>query len=249
MLKEDHVSELIPAYALGALDRNEAREVEAHLPGCPDCRAELRQMEMIAHDLPLGILEEAPPADLRRQLQERIAPKTAAVPVRAKPSAWQEIMAVFRRHKALTFSAAALVGLLFVLLASTIVLWQQVNDLQSGPQPGTLQAVPLSSTGTLPQAQGYITISWDGLSGAIVLDRVPQLPEEQLYTLWLVRDGQRVMAAQLGVDELGYGGGRVNPPRPLFDYEAAEVTIEAAEGSEQPTSPVILGAPLFPPNN
>ncbi len=246
MSNEEHISELIPAYALGALDRNEAREVEAHLPHCPECQAELRRLETIVHDLSLGVADEQPPPELRRRLQERIAP-TAVHPdeTTADPSLWGQITAVFRQHRALAFTQAALIVLVLVLLAGTLLLWQQVNDLQSGPQPGTLQAIPLQSTGIIPDAQGYLTVSWDGLSGAIVLDRVPQLAEDQVYQLWLVRDGQRFAAAQLVADELGYGGARVNPPQPLYDFSSAEVTVEPAEGSDAPTSAVILRGDLF----
>ena len=78
-------------------------------------------------------------------------------------------------------------------------------------------------------------------------ERSPQLGEEQQYQLWLVKDdGERTGAALLSVDERGYGGGRVNPPESLFNYSAAEVTIEPGGGSTRPTTDVLLRATLFP---
>jgi anti-sigma-K factor RskA len=120
-----------------------------------------------------------------------------------------------------------------------------VNELESQPEPGQMQAIPLDSTGLIPNADGYLVISADGLSGALVLDQLPQL-DDQEYQLWLVKDGERTSGALLSVDELGYGGGRVNAPERLFNYAWAEVTIETAGVSPQPTGDVILKAPLFP---
>jgi anti-sigma-K factor RskA len=131
------------------------------------------------------------------------------------------------------------------LLVSNILLWQQVNELESRPGPGQMQAIPLKSTGLIPNADGYLVISADGLSGALVLDQLPQ-SDNQEYQLWLVKDGQRTSGALLSVDELGYGGGRVNAPEQLFNYAWAEVTLETAGGSPQPTGDVILKATLFP---
>ena len=246
MSNEDHVVELLPAYALGALDAGEIAHVQSHLAGCAACQAELREIEEITNDLPLAVVEVDPPPALRRQLMARIEQPQTKSELLPQPSYWQQITAVFQQHKAIAFTQFALLGLVLVLLAGTVLLWRQVNEPSSAPAPGRLQAIHLASTGVIPDADGYITVSGDGLSGAIILDKVPQLGEEQIYQLWLVKDGERVSAALISVDELEYGGGRVRAPESLFNYSSAEVTIETAEGAAQPTSDVILRAPLFP---
>ena len=43
MSKETHVLDLLPAYALGSLDSDEARRVEEHLSSCLVCRNERMQ--------------------------------------------------------------------------------------------------------------------------------------------------------------------------------------------------------------
>ena len=246
MSNEDHIVDLLAAYALGALDAGEVEQVQAHLAGCASCQAELREIEAVTNDLPLALAEIEPPPSLQQQLMARVAPPQTITEPAPEPTFWQQITAVFQQNKAFAYSQVALIALVLVLLAGTLLLWQQVNELSSGPQPGRLQAVHLVSTGIIPDADGYITVSGDGLSGAIILDKVPELDEEQIYQLWLVKDGERVSAALISVDELEYGGGRVRAPESLFNYELAEVTIETAEGSPQPTTEVILSAPLFP---
>jgi len=246
MSNEDHVVELLPAYALGALDAGEVEQVQSHLHKCAACRAELREIEGITNELPLALAEVNPPPSIRQQLLARVDMTQTETEPPPAPSYWQQIVAVFQQHKAIAFSQLALLALVLVLLAGTLLLWRQVNELSSGPAPGRLQAVHLESTGIIADADGYITVSGDGLSGAIILDQVPQLEEDQRYQLWLVKEGERTSAALLAVDELGYGGGRVRAPESLFNYSLAEVTIETAEGSPQPTTDVILRAPLFP---
>jgi anti-sigma-K factor RskA len=161
-------------------------------------------------------------------------------------SRWQQITAVFRQPKKFSLSYLALSILVAILFISNVLLWQQINKMEPAPEPGRLMAIRLTSTSVIPDADGYITISGDGLSGAIVLDRLPQLQQDQQYQLWLVKDEQRTSAALLSVDELGYGARRVRAPESLFNYAWAEVTIEAAGGNAQPTTAVILNAPLFP---
>jgi anti-sigma-K factor RskA len=241
MSNEHHILELLPAYTLGALEAAEAEQVALHLSRCAACQAEWRAYQAVTDDLPLAVEQVEPPARLRQQLMARI--QVVEKPLRA--SFWQQLTAVFRQHKAIAFSQLALLSLVALLLVSNILLWQQVNRVESQPASGQLQAIRLNNTGFIPNADGYLVISADGLSGAIILDQLPSL-EAQEYQLWLVKDGERTSGALLAVDELGYGGGRINAPEQLFNYTWAEVTIETAGGSPQPTSNVILSAPLLP---
>ena len=246
MSNEHHILELLPVYTLGALDADEVEQVAAHLSHCPTCQAEWRAFQTISDDLALAIEQVEPPARLKQQLMARIGDaETTAVPPPPQASFWQQLTAVFRQHKAIAFSQLVLLSLVAVLLASNFLLWPQENELESRPQAGQMQAIHLNNTGLIPNADGYLIISADGLNGAIILDQLPQV-ERQEYQLWLVKDGERTSGALLSVDELGYSGGRVDAPEQLFNYTWAEVTIETAGGSPQPTGDVILRAPLFP---
>ena len=243
---EDHVIESLPAYALGALDVDEAEQVQEHLLVCASCQDELRAIEEITNDLPLALTEVDPPPTLWQELLVRVTLPEEQIERSTDQNFWQKITAMFQQNKAIAYSQLALLAIVLVLLVTTLVLWQRVNELNMYREPGHLQAIPLSSTGLVPEAEGFITVSFDGLSGAIILDRVPQLEEDQRYQLWLVKGDERTSGALLAVDELGYGGGRVRAPESLFNYSMAEVTIEPEEGSPQPTTDVVLSAPLFP---
>jgi hypothetical protein len=165
-------------------------------------------------------------------------------PLSQPQSVFQRLLAIFSEHKLVAASQLALLVLALVFLTTTAMLWNDVSELRTAQQPGRMSAVRLNSTGVIPTAEGYLTISGDRLSGAITLDQVPELGESQQYQLWLVKGGVRTGVALLTVDEKGYGGGRVYAPEPLSHYSSAEVTIEPAGGSSQPTSDVILTAEL-----
>jgi len=70
--------ESLGAYALGQLPADERAGLEAHLEGCPDCRAELMELEPVARVMPLADPERigaasAPPPDLGDRIAARIA--------------------------------------------------------------------------------------------------------------------------------------------------------------------------------
>src|SRR5207253_10219509 len=78
------------AVALGGADPAETLALRAHLDGCPECRAELRELTSIAAALPLadparaaGGLTQPPPA-LAKRVLGRVAPARSARRTRAR---------------------------------------------------------------------------------------------------------------------------------------------------------------------
>ena len=71
------------AYVLDQLPAGERAALEAHLEGCPECRAELRELEGVAALLPLADparIEQPtvrPPADLGARIEAQIAAEAA----------------------------------------------------------------------------------------------------------------------------------------------------------------------------
>lgn len=66
------------AYALGQLADEERVGLDAHLEGCPDCRAELSELESVARIMPLAEPERfaappQPPPGLRKRIEATIA--------------------------------------------------------------------------------------------------------------------------------------------------------------------------------
>lgn len=241
MADDDHVLDLLPIHALGALEADEARRVEAHLAGCLTCRAELSNWQAQTADLALAAAPAAPPPDLRNRLMQRVAAPADRAPLdaarRARPArpGWN-LRPAWGLATLLLIAALAAFG-----LGQT----QRLSRLERVTAPGGMRAVALVAAGAAPDATGFVLVGVDGRNGAMVVDRLPPLDADHEYQAWLLRDGERTSAAVFGTDEEGYRGLRLEAPRSLLDYSALEVTIEPAGGSPQPTGAIVLSGTLF----
>jgi anti-sigma-K factor RskA len=236
-LNEGHVLELLPAYALGVLDEAEKQMVKQHLVGCNNCRTELNTFQDVVEQLALPLAITSPPANLKRQLLERVQPAFGKQPL---------VRRLFRPQLRPAWGFVSL--LLIVALAITgLFFWQQANQPPVLVEPHGMRAIALSNTDAAPQASGFVVIGADGRNGALVVDKLPPLGPDQAYQLWLIRDEQHTSGALFTVDESGYGGVRILAPDSLLDYSAARITIEPAEGSSLPTGEPLMEGSLQNP--
>jgi len=119
--------------------------------------------------------------------------------------------------------------------------------LETVTSAGRMRAVPLTASEPNSRATGFVLISADGDSGALIVDGLPPLGESQQYQLWLIRDGQRTSGAVFSTDEKSYGGTRIRAPGSLLEYTAVDITVEPSGGSSNPTGAEVLGGPLSTP--
>jgi anti-sigma-K factor RskA len=239
MVVDEHVLEIIPAYALNCLEGEEAIRVAEHLKHCQVCQAELRAYIPVVDLLPLAAPQVEPPSQVRQAILARLE---KAPPVEEKPSAW----ALFANKLKVASPAWGLasLALVVVLLVSNLALWRQVSHLQASPDVPALQVVNLSGTEFAPGATGMIVISRDGESGTLVVDRLPMLSPAEEYQLWLIKDGKRTSGGVFSVKDGGYSAKVIYAPLPLVDYSSFGVTIEPAGGSPAPTGEKVLGGNL-----
>src|SRR2546427_2846634 len=74
------VTELVDAYALGALDHGEAGALQRHLSDCARCREELSKSQRTAALLALSVRIEEAPSELRDRIVARAEREGAEVP-------------------------------------------------------------------------------------------------------------------------------------------------------------------------
>jgi len=241
MSDEMHVLDLLPAYVLNSLEAEEAQRVEAHLSSCLICRNESNAFRLVTAQLSFAAPLATPSPDLKNRLTERVqATRPEPRPVAQAPArSWSE-----RLLPAWSFASLFLI---FALAGFNLFLWQRFSQREVATSAGGMRAVPLSAAEPSSRATGYVLISADGDSGALVVDGLPPLGKSQQYQLWLIRDGQRISGAIFSTDERNYGGTRIRAPRSLLDYSAVGITIEPAGGSPQPTGPKVLGGSLAMP--
>lgn len=236
-----HVLDLLPAMALGILDPEEASRVREHLSGCLICRNELAAHETTTAHFALASPPAAPPPHLKERLLERVqatrpGPRSPA-PAPSRP--WFERLLP-------AWGLASLV-LIIALGAFSVFLWQRSSEIDSFMSPGGMRAIPLNPTGAASEATGFVLVSTDGNEGALVVDGLPPLGENQQYQLWLIKNGERTSGAIFSTDETSYGGTRIRAPESLLSYSAVGITIEQAGGSPQPTGVQVLAGTLPAP--
>ncbi len=241
MPNDAHVLDLLPAYAIGSLDSDEASRVEQHLLSCLICRDESNAFQSVAEQLSFAAPIATPSPDLKDRLMQRVqaAHPHQRVPAQAFKRPWLE--------RLLPVWGLASLCLIIALAGLNLFLWQRLDQSEPFMSPNGMRAVPLSPPDSVSRATGFVLISEDGDSGALVVDGLPPLDNGRQYQVWLLRNGQRTSGAVFSTDIKSYGGTRIRAPGSLLEYSAVDITIEPTGGSPQPTGAEVLGGPLFNP--
>ena len=228
---ETHVLDLLPVYAIGGLDSDEARQVEEHLTGCLICRSESSSFQAVADEFTLTVPHASPSPALKDRLMQRVHSVNSARPQGQEPVSSAAPARPFWERLLPAWGLASLF-LILALGTSSLFLWQRLTQLEFATAPGGMRAVPLNATDAAPDATGFVLISADGDDGALVVDGLPPLGESQQYQLWLIRDGHLR---------------RDTDQRQLIDYSTVGITIEPAGGSPEPTGQQVLAGTLPQP--
>lgn len=236
MVRDEHSKfrENLSAYALGALEAEDVRALEAHLQNCDSCRAELAEYRAISDGLLTALPPRAPSTALRKRLQTQL------------PSAQKKASPRF----AWPFGKLVLGGALALLLMMSVFSFVQMRQIQN--QQAILEQQIKASQFALsmlayPSTQA-IPIAAENLSGSVLVDsergtvalvmwHLPELNMDQTYQAWLIEpDGDRVSAGIfLPQRDEAYTTKPVYSEQDISNYVGIGVTVEPAGGSDQPT--------------
>jgi anti-sigma-K factor RskA len=238
MLPDNHVSNLIPAYALDCLNEDEKSHVAGHLVQCLRCREELVSYQNIVDELHQAVPPAMPPAGLKRKILLNVQPKQAPAGSNLPTRIWQRFLTSLQT--ATPVWAYASFVLVLLLAASNVWLLQRLSHPQANV-PGEFRMVALSGVGQAPRATGLLVLSQDGNLGTLVVDSLPALDAAHQYQLWLIKNGARTSGGVFSVSPDGYAALAVSSAQPLKNFSAFGVTIEPAGGSSGPTGEKVLG--------
>ncbi|HWJ43179.1 MAG TPA: anti-sigma factor [Solirubrobacterales bacterium] len=225
MSTSDHTrwSEDLAAYMLGALEADEAAELERHLEGCERCREEMRWLEPAVHSLPEAVERAEPPKRLRQTLMAEVRADARAERSDARPSRWRSLWATRRLRVATGFA-------LVVLVAAVAVGYEVGNDGSGGEAGSTV----------VSRQPGGITVKMvsEGEGGKLHLSGVDQLPPDKVLEAWVERDGEVEAVPALFVpDRHGQAETTIED---MTGVETVMVTKEPSGGSEAPTGTPIV---------
>ena len=250
-MAQEHVDDLIDAYALGALEPAEVARVERHLEGCPACQALLDHVRAVADDLLVAVPPVAPPPALRAQVLARSRAEKAAaaggetglrqgepeaVPVGAEVPAGGQRRGGFGHLLRALFGGepdaeqAATSNLLRDLLLEPDVVIVPVAGTENAAEGAGARLVASSARGT----------------GVFLAHGLRPLDAQHAYQVWLLRGGTPLPNVLFRVGRNGRGSGIVRH-EPLMDFDVVAVTPEPAGGSPGPTGPIVLAGEIVKP--
>jgi anti-sigma-K factor RskA len=240
--------DLLGAFALGAVDGEDAAALRAHLATCAECQAELAELWAAVETLPETIEPMEPPPALRGRiaaaaLAEPVSRTVAAPrPIAPPPPAPVAQAPTPLRPAAKWWSLAnpwAAAAAAMLLVALGLFLWNlQLREQIAATKP---QTVALAPTDAAPGASGEVRI--DPRDNLLLLDvrDLPPLAEGEVYEVWLIGpDGNPVPS---GVFDQPTDQHAIVADRDQFDTLA--ITAEPGPlGTEAPTGEIVATAAL-----
>lgn len=247
-MTHDDLKDLVPLYALDALPSKDELELVAHLRTCSECSALLAE-----HRETAGMLAfSAPSFQASPGLRDRIlseASKTSHLQLAPAPAA-RSVVRPNRRLQWLGGLAAAcvfalVVGGLVVRQAADrdpgaaqqeILLARQQEALSIISSPDSI-AIFMNSTDDFPDAYGKAFVSSEDGKAAVLLSGLSE-PDEDIYTLWLIEDGDPSRVTDFDVK----GGAQtiLVDDRDVDATVSFAVTREPNPGNTSPLGPVVI---------
>jgi anti-sigma-K factor RskA len=244
----DHpeLESLIAAYVLGAAEPEEEEAIRTHLAGCAECRLLAARLERAVDALPMATVQEHPPARLKAGILAAAAASTRGQPLppvavrsprRTSSAGGRSPLFAAIARRPMQLAVAVLVVLAVGLGGWNVWLVNQLSRSQDQVAKTTL-----TGSGQLAGAEANVV---DLRAEGVVLvsfSRLPPLPADRVYELWLIPSGRQPEPAGVFRPDLD-GSKTLVIVKDLKRYKVIAVTVEASpNGAAAPTqAPSIAG--------
>jgi len=228
-MEANALHDLTAAYALDALDPEDAREYEAHLARCERCRDELASLSEAAGALAYATEAPPPPPELRaRILQQARRERPNVVPLRPR---WVVPVAA---AAAVAAVAAIVLGIWAASLSSKLdSRTEALNDQQ---RITAVLSDPSSRRNAFEDDRGTLVVSPSG-DAVLVMNRLAAARPGRTYEAWIASGASPEPAGTFD------GGGDVSVVllgRRVPQDAAVMLTVERDGGADAPTSQPFL---------
>lgn len=241
-MTHDELRELVPVYALDAVEGDDRLEIQSHLESCPACRTSLEACLLAAGDLAMLAEPVTPPPALRTRLLQAVAesaqPGPAPIPIgrtARRGFTWRRLSAVVA-----VAAVLALTGVSFTLARhlnnSNRTIAQQREFLAALGSP-LGSSVPLVGAGNAASASGVLYLSSDRHTARLVAQGLAN-PGHNIYQLWLITNNQPAPVEAFRPDSSGIA--LVSIRTNLAEMQAMAVTEEDHAGRSRPQGPFVL---------
>ena len=229
--------ELTAGYALDALDSEERRTYEAHLPDCVRCQDELTSFWETADALAIAASGPEPSAGLRGRI---------LADARAEP----QVVVPFEPRRRRTVPVLSAVAAVAAVAALGVGLWasQVAGDLDDARaalererQTAAVLADSTARTVPLEAGEGRLVVGQDGRA-VLVLNGLDPAPPGKTYEMWIF-EGDEMLPSGLFAGEDGVDIERVDGTVTPGDVVA--VTLENEGGVEvSKNEPIVVSTPV-----
>ena len=246
----EHVTDDLELYALGALRPGEADRVTAHLALCPACREELAEVAIVVNALPDMVALREPPA----RLKERILSTAAAGAAAGRSAAQRRETAWAMRPTRGWLPIGALAAAAVLLLALDLNSLNELRVAEGERAEYARIAEKVSHGGRnwymvgLDQWQGsggtLFAPGKPDLSPFVVFHDLRPLAGGAMYTIWLVdADGHWVRGANFAPNGDPVQG--VDLTVPVDAFAQCAVTIEMQTSGKR-SGPLVMQSRIAP---
>jgi anti-sigma-K factor RskA len=245
----DELRELYELYALGVLEEEERKELDAHLAReCPVCGPGVRRALVLNAVIGSFAPEAAPP----RQLRDRVMASVGATR-QQRGFAWWPVWALASAGLALAAFTFAYreQGVAGQLAEARTTINRQALDLEKSrqilsflDQPETKQVGFDGKQSTLRPPRGNFFVN--PKAGVLMIaQNLPRLEAGKTYQMWVIPKGQNPRPA--GLFKADESGNAVHLQPGAVDVStvgAMAISVEPESGSAQPTTTPIVVAPV-----
>ena len=255
MKTHEQFADDLALYALDELTGSDRQELEAHLETCAACRRELQALRGDLGLLGLSTSGPQPPARSKERLMRAIAAEPRGVslpepaPAAKRNLGWAWVPA---------FAAVALLFVAIGLWRSNGRMKDQLAELGNRNQDQSVQLdrmnqelrlltspdavhVSLTPQKAPKQPSGTAIFSPSQKRMMFMASNLAPVPEGKAYELWIIpAQGAPVAAGVFKPDEHGNAVMMDQKMPAGVEAKAFAITLEKEEGSDKPTSPILL---------
>lgn len=252
MTDHDKFDELIPVYALGALEGDELKEIEDHLRGdCPLCRENLGEMEKVVCLIPYSLPPTSPSLKVKDSLLGRIKPKKqvresydSGFRQRLRPVwfglAWAMALILLITQFITNLSLRGAIEdkqLEIAGLKERVNRQSQITQFLENPN-----VVIINLVGLEPRLEARGRVLWDTKRNTAFFYglHLPKAPSGKTYQLWVIADNSPKSAGIFKVDKEGNNVMKLDFLPEPFQIQKFAVTLEPEGGLPQPTGEMYL---------
>lgn len=243
--------ENLSLYMINELTTLEKEEFERHLKTCTHCQHELESLQGLWQTLSYEVEEVDVPETLKADVmnfifEENKAPQQEQKIETAKKSISEHFKLNFKKHFSplSTAVAAVLIIGLVGLYWNNLQLRETITAIETkeADPPHIVSTYVLKGQGLAASANGNAYLLQEGGTTNLVieLNNMPRTKDEEVYQVWLLKNGTRQNAGTLKPDQNGNGLITYRLPQ-AHSFDAIGITLEPNQNNTQPQGQKVMG--------